>query len=127
MKARIKELAQSYSNAIEEMHAAFFYVNKFAPDTKLTDLINAVAERWDINAEYMREVIACASTAEEVAQKQIEDAARKDADAAKRDCKNGIYDKWYRYNRNDDGAAYDKAWMEQNKETQNEKVEFLNA
>lgn len=43
-----------------------------------------------------------------------------------RDCKGSIYDKWYRYNRRDDGAAYDKGWMQQNKSTQCEKVTFLN-
>lgn len=26
------------------------------------------------------------------------------------DCKLGIYDKWFRYHRSDDGAAYDKGW-----------------
>lgn len=56
-----------------------------------------------------------------------ESVEAKDARMAKCDCKNGIYDKWYRYNRKDDGAAYDKAWMEQNKETQNEKVQFIAA
>jgi hypothetical protein len=39
------------------------------------------------------------------------------------DCKMGIYDKWYRYNHN--GVEYDKGWMEQNKETQNEVVIFI--
>ena len=43
------------------------------------------------------------------------------------DCKAGIYDKWYRYNRKDDGAAYDKGWMRQNKTTMVEHVEFIKA
>ncbi len=42
-----------------------------------------------------------------------------------RDCKNGIYDKWYRYNRKDDGVAYDRGWMRQNKTTMVEYVEFI--
>lgn len=41
------------------------------------------------------------------------------------DCKLGIYDKWYRYNRPDDGDAYDKGWVAQNARTQNEEVRFL--
>jgi hypothetical protein len=42
------------------------------------------------------------------------------------DCRCGIYDKWYRYNRDNDGMAYDLGWMEQNKETQVENITFLN-
>lgn len=41
------------------------------------------------------------------------------------DCKLGIYDKWFRYNRTDDGAAYDNGWTAQNATTQNEEVKFL--
>ena len=51
--------------------------------------------------------------------------ARKDFQKGEIDCKNGIYDKWYRYHREDDGLAYDKGWMFQNKTTQNEEVKFL--
>jgi hypothetical protein len=42
-----------------------------------------------------------------------------------RDCRCGIYDKWYRYNTIDDGKAYDDGWVEQNKITQNDEVRFL--
>ena len=42
-----------------------------------------------------------------------------------RDCENGIYDKWYRYNTYQDGRAYDIGWMEVNEEVQNENVRFL--
>lgn len=52
--------------------------------------------------------------------------AKADYLIAKRDCKNSIYDKWYRYNRKDDGYAYDLGWMEQNKETQVEIIQFIN-
>lgn len=51
--------------------------------------------------------------------------ARKDFQKGEIDCKNGIYDKWYRYHREDDGLAYDKGWMFQNGTTQNEEVKFL--
>lgn len=42
------------------------------------------------------------------------------------DCRNGIYDKWFRYNRKDDGRAYDEGWVFQNRTTENETVQFLN-
>jgi len=29
-----------------------------------------------------------------------------------RDAQNGVYDKFYRYNRKDDGAAYDTGWQD---------------
>jgi hypothetical protein len=41
------------------------------------------------------------------------------------DCIAGVYDKFYRYNRTDEGQAYDKAWQAQNQITQNETVKFL--
>lgn len=51
--------------------------------------------------------------------------ALRDQEYARMDCIAGIYDKFYRYNRTDDGQAYDKAWRAQNQITQNEKVTFL--
>ena len=51
--------------------------------------------------------------------------ALKHSEAGKRDCENGIYDKWYRYNTYQDGRAYDIGWMEVNEEVQNENVRFL--
>ena len=51
--------------------------------------------------------------------------ALKHYEAGKRDCKNGIYDKWYRYNTHQDGRAYDIGWTEANEEIQNETVRFL--
>ena len=50
-----------------------------------------------------------------------------DYKAGRRDCKAGVYDKWYRYNRKQDGRAYDKGWCDQNKTTKCESVVFLNA
>ena len=35
----------------------------------------------------------------------------KDRDAGYRDRMAGYYDKWYRYNRKDDGAAYDQGFL----------------
>lgn len=58
------------------------------------------------------------------AQAKVEQA-KKDYFAGANDCKNGIYDKWYRYNRKDDGRAYDLGWMKQNETTENETVKFI--
>ena len=41
----------------------------------------------------------------------IREAYRKDMEAGARDAKAGFYDKWYRHNRVDDGAAYEAGWM----------------
>ena len=54
-------------------------------------------------------------------------AMRKHYEAGRRDCQLGVYDKWYRYNTAQDGRAYDIGWMEQNEETRNETVKFLDA
>ena len=62
---------------------------------------------------------------EEAKSKEV--AAKRDYEAGKRDCKAGTYDKWYRYNTSNDGLAYDLGWTEQNKETKNETVRFLDA
>lgn len=48
-------------------------------------------------------------------------------EAGKRDCQAGIYDKWYHYHAANDGAAYDLGWTEQNKETQNSVIRFIDA
>lgn len=37
-----------------------------------------------------------------------EETARKDEKAGYNDRRVGVYDKWYRYNRSDNGAAYDR-------------------
>lgn len=59
--------------------------------------------------------------------KSREDAARRHYEAGKHDCKAGFYDKWYRYNAQNNGLAYDLGWMEQNKETKNGSVRFIGA
>lgn len=55
----------------------------------------------------------------EIARKQLEakfDAMRqtfeRDVYAGRRDAEAGIYDKWYRYHRQDEGTAYDAGWMD---------------
>lgn len=51
--------------------------------------------------------------------------AMSDYRAGARDCANGIYDKWYRYNSFDDGEAYNIGWVEQNEITENDTVLFI--
>lgn len=51
--------------------------------------------------------------------------ARTDYHAGMRDCQSGIYDKWYRYSRDDDGRAYDLGWQYQNETTKNDSVKFI--
>ncbi len=38
----------------------------------------------------------------------VKKTARQDEEQGYKDRKAGFYDKWYRYNRQDDGAAYDR-------------------
>lgn len=51
--------------------------------------------------------------------------AQHDYNIAQEDCKHGVYDKWYRYNRKDDGFAYDLGWMHANETFKNDKVNFI--
>lgn len=51
--------------------------------------------------------------------------AQKHYDWGMRDCEAGVYDKWYRYNAEDGGIAYEAGWTEKNKEVQNESVKFI--
>ena len=48
--------------------------------------------------------------------------ALKHYEAGKRDCENGIYDKWYRHHRTDDGAMYDKGWKSAKDETKDYQI-----
>lgn len=58
------------------------------------------------------------------AQKKIKQC-RHDYIQAMEDCKRGIYDKWFRYHREDDGWSYDMGWQFQNQTTQNDTVKFV--
>lgn len=51
--------------------------------------------------------------------------AEKDYHAGESDCNAGYYDKWYRYNRKDEGFAYISGWMHANRTVKNEKVTFV--
>ena len=58
----------------------------------------------DLKNQIMERAKAQIATAEHDYQKCIED------------CKMGVYDKWFRYHRKDDGNAYDKGWVFQTKQ-----------
>lgn len=51
--------------------------------------------------------------------------AERDYLAGEADCKDGLYDKWYRYNRDDDGQAYNFGWMNANRTVKNDNVSFV--
>lgn len=51
--------------------------------------------------------------------------AQQDYNIAQSDCKVGVYDKWYRSNRKDDGLAYDLGWMHANETVKNDSVHFI--
>lgn len=67
----------------------------------------------DLKNQIMESAKAQMSIAEHDYQKGIED------------CLMGVYDKWFRYHRKDDGASYDKGWVFQNQVTQCDTVSFL--
>lgn len=56
---------------------------------------------------------------------QKANVAKSDYQSGKNDCIIGVFDKWYRYNRPYGGLAYELGWVEQNRTTQNDKVDFL--
>ena len=101
----------------------------FAQEKRIIDAINKEGqtlinttsfEKWDNNIEDRLEQII-------KRRRRVFNIARalRDQEYARMDCIDGIYDKFYRYNRTDDGQAYDKAWRAQNQITQNETVTFL--
>ena len=51
--------------------------------------------------------------------------AMKDELTGMADCKAGIFDKWYRYHKKDEGFAYNAGWHNMNNFVKNEKVNFI--
>lgn len=101
----------------------------FAQEKRIIDAINKEGqtlinttsfEEWDNNIEDRLEQII-------KRRRRVFNISRalRDQESARMDCIDGIYDKFYRYNRTDDGQAYDKAWRAQNQITRNETVTFL--
>ena len=77
-----------------------------------------------INKHNMRTLEAIISDINKDAEQRIANA-KHDYAQGQADCKMGIYDKWYRYHRHDDGDAYNSGWYYQNQITQCERVTFL--
>lgn len=75
-------------------------------------------------ANISNEMVAYVENTRKECEHRIE-LAMKHYEAGKCDCNQGIYNKWYRYHTEYGGRAYDLGWVEQNKQTQNEKVLFI--
>ena len=102
--------------------------NIFAQEKRIIDAINKEGqtlvnttsfEEWDNIEDRLEQIIKRRRRVFNIAR------ALRDQEYARMDCIDGIYDKFYRYNRTDDGQAYDKAWRAQNQITRNETVTFL--
>ena len=100
----------------------------FAQEKRIIDAINKEGqtlinttsfEEWDNIEDRLEQIIKRRRRVFSIAR------ALRDQESARMDCIDGIYDKFYRYNRTDDGQAYDKAWRAQNQITRNETVTFL--
>ena len=100
----------------------------FAQEKRIIDAINKEGqtlinttsfEEWDNIEDRLEQIIKRRRRVFNIAR------ALRDQESARMDCIDGIYDKFYRYNRTDDGQAYDKAWRAQNQITRNETVTFL--
>ena len=103
-------------------------INIFAQEKRIIDAINKEGqtlinttsfEEWDNIEDRLEQIIKRRRRVFNIAR------ALRDQESARMDCIGGIYDKFYRYNRSDDGQAYDKAWRAQNQITRNETVTFL--
>lgn len=103
-------------------------INIFAQEKRIIDAINKEGqtlinttsfEEWDNIEDRLEQIIKRRRRVFNIAR------ALRDQESARMDCIDGIYDKFYRYNRSDDGQAYDKAWRAQNQITRNETVTFL--
>lgn len=112
-----KETRKQLTNALSAA------INELQGEGGLAELVgkNLEGMEWLFNLHMMAEYQFIQDLKEEMKQNE------KDEQAAIRDCRNGIYDKWYRYHREHDGRAYDRAWQKENEQVQNEKVTFLEA
>ena len=100
----------------------------FAQEKRIIDAINKEGqalinttsfEEWDNIEDRLEQIVKRRRRVFNISR------ALRDQESARMDCIDGIYDKFYRYNRTDDGQAYDKAWRAQNQITRNETVTFL--
>lgn len=102
--------------------------NIFAQEKRIIDAINKEGQTI-INTTSFEEWDNIEDRLEQISKRRRRvlniSRALRDQEYARMDCIGGVYDKFYRYNRADDGQAYDKAWRAQNQITRNEKVTFL--
>lgn len=102
--------------------------NIFAQEKRIIDAINKEGQTL-INTTSFEEWDNVEDRLEQISKRRRRvlniSRALRDQEYARMDCIGGVYDKFYRYNRADDGQAYDKAWRAQNQITRNEKVTFL--
>ena len=102
--------------------------NIFAQEKRIIDAINKEGQTL-INTTSFEEWDNIEDRLEQISKRRRRvfniSRALRDQEYARMDCIAGIYDKSYRYNRTDDGQAYDEAWQAQNQITQNETVRFL--
>lgn len=102
--------------------------NIFAQEKRIIDAINKEGQTL-INTTSFEEWDNIEDRLEQISKRRRRvlniSRALRDQEYARMDCIGGVYDKFYRYNRADDGQAYDKAWRAQNQITRNEKVTFL--
>lgn len=100
----------------------------FAQEKRIIDAINKESQAL-INTTSFEEWDNIENRLEQITKRRRRvfniSRALRDQESARMDCIAGIYDKFYRYNRPDDGQAYDKAWRAQNQITRNETVTFL--
>lgn len=102
--------------------------NIFAQEKRIIDAINKEGQTL-INTTSFEEWDNIEDRLEQISKRRRRvlniSRALRDQEYARMDCIGGVYDKFYRYNRADDGQAYDKAWRAQNQITRNETVTFL--
>lgn len=102
--------------------------NIFAQEKRMIDAINkegrtlintTSSEDWDNIGDRLEQISKRRRRVFNISK------ALRDREYARMDCIAGVYDRFYRYNRTDDGEAYDKAWQAQSRITRNETVRFL--
>lgn len=76
------------------------------------------------NKEYTLEMIISEIKAE--CEKRIL-TARDNYSVGRQDCRNGVYDKWYRDHADFNGRAYDAGWHEENKTVRNTRPRIVEA
>lgn len=77
-------------------------------NNQIAETLNYINAKREIGIPLTRREVAIWELCNEQHEAIKAETAKKDEAAGYRDRKAGYYDKWYRYNRADNGAAYDK-------------------